>query len=113
MTTQLNLQADQPGVYPGLSAHFSGDGFSDMSFDVHAVTNEQFAQWSSSTRGRGPQLDDETYRGLLQQSQNLQPYTYGSVQPGLFMRITRQELPPGDGPQAAQPRSIVSMQPAH
>ena len=34
MTTQLNLLADQPGTYDGLSAQFSGDGFSDMRFDV-------------------------------------------------------------------------------
>jgi hypothetical protein len=33
MTTELYLQADHPGIYPGLSAHFSGDGFSDMAFD--------------------------------------------------------------------------------
>ena len=37
MTTQLNLLADRPGDYPGLSANFSGDGFSDMRFLVHAV----------------------------------------------------------------------------
>src|SRR5499427_7717421 len=30
MTTHLNLLADQPGEYPGFSAMFSGDGFSDM-----------------------------------------------------------------------------------
>src|SRR3984885_84273 len=34
MTTQLNLQADRPGIYHGLSAHFSGDGFSEMAFDL-------------------------------------------------------------------------------
>ena len=33
MVSQLNLQADQPGKYLGLSAHFSGDGFPDMRFD--------------------------------------------------------------------------------
>ena len=27
MATQLNLLADQPGTYPGLSAQFSGEGF--------------------------------------------------------------------------------------
>jgi len=32
MTTQLNLQADKPGIYTGLSAQFSGPGFSDMRF---------------------------------------------------------------------------------
>src|ERR1700722_8452780 len=32
MTTRLNLQADRPGIYRGLSAQFSGAGFSDMDF---------------------------------------------------------------------------------
>src|SRR5215218_834476 len=30
MTTRLNLMADRPGVFPGRSAHFSGDGFPGM-----------------------------------------------------------------------------------
>jgi cytochrome o ubiquinol oxidase subunit 2 len=34
MVTRLNLKADQPGTYEGLSAQFSGDGFSDMRFDL-------------------------------------------------------------------------------
>ena len=37
MATRLNLQADRPGRYPGLSAQYSGEGFSDMHFDVLAV----------------------------------------------------------------------------
>ena len=32
MTTHLNLLADKPGEYPGISANFSGDGFADMHF---------------------------------------------------------------------------------
>ena len=47
MTTRLNLQADRPGVYRGLSAQFSGDGFSDMRFDVVAVSPDGFARWLS------------------------------------------------------------------
>ena len=43
MTTQLNLRADAPGTFLGLSSHYSGDGFSDMHFDVQAVPAEQFA----------------------------------------------------------------------
>src|SRR5208282_2731073 len=30
MTTHLNLLADRPGEFPGISANFSGDGFADM-----------------------------------------------------------------------------------
>src|SRR6202035_1422580 len=37
MTSRLNLRADKAGTYRGLSSHFSGDGFSDMGFDVNVV----------------------------------------------------------------------------
>lgn len=102
MRTQLNLQADLPGVYPGLSAHFSGDGFPGMAFDVQAVSPEEFAQWTAATRGSGPVLDEAAYRKLLKQSQNVSPYTYRSVQSGLFDEILEQRLPPGEGPPTAQ-----------
>ena len=100
MTTRLNLQADRPGVYPGLSAHFSGDGFPGMAFDLHAVSPEQFAQWAAATRVNGPSLDEAAYRELLRQTQDVDPYTYRSVQPGLFNDIVEQRLPPGEGPPA-------------
>ena len=98
MTTRLNLQADQLGVYPGLSAHFSGDGFPGMAFDVHVVSPEQFTQWAADTRGAGPVLDEAAYRKLLEQTQNVSPYTYRSVRSGLFDDIVEQRLPPGEGP---------------
>jgi cytochrome o ubiquinol oxidase subunit II len=100
MTARLNLQADRPGIYPGLSAHFSGDGFPGMAFDVHAVSPEQFTQWSADARATGPVLDEAAYRELLKQTQNVSPYTYRSVQAGLFDDIVEQRLPPGEGPPA-------------
>jgi cytochrome o ubiquinol oxidase subunit 2 len=102
MTTRLNLQADRPGVYFGLSAHFSGDGFPGMAFDVHAVSPEQFREWAATTRVTGPVLDETAYRKLLTQSQDVSPYTYRSVQTGLFEGIVEQRLPPGDGPPTAR-----------
>ena len=104
MTTQLNLQADQPGIYPGLSAQFSGDGFSDMAFDLRAVTAEEFSAWTAATGASGPMLDEAGYRNLLKQSQNVKPYTYRSVQPGLFDAIVMQRLPPGEGPGSTAPQ---------
>ena len=50
MTTRLNLRADTPGTFEGLSAHFSGDGFSDMHFEVHVVPAAQFASWARRRR---------------------------------------------------------------
>jgi cytochrome o ubiquinol oxidase subunit 2 len=98
MVTQLNLQADQPGDFLGLSAQFSGDGFPGMTFTVTSLPTEQFARWIATVRGAGPDLNDSAYRFLLRQSQNIRPYTYRSVQLGLFDRIARLQFPPGEGP---------------
>jgi cytochrome o ubiquinol oxidase subunit II len=102
MTSRLNLQADRPGTYLGFSAHFSGDGFPGMAFDVHAVSPEEFTQWATATRVSGPVLDETAYRKLLKQSQDISPYTYRSVQSGLFEDIVAQRLPPGEGPPTVQ-----------
>jgi len=108
MTTQLYLQADRPGIYHGLSAHFSGDGFSDMAFDLQAVTPEQFSAWATATSDSGPMLDESTYRKLLTQTQNLKPYTYRAVQRDLYDDIVLQRLPPGEGPPTGQVNTAVS-----
>jgi len=102
MATQINLQADQPGTYPGLSANFSGDGFSDMHFTLEAVDSGTFNSWVEQTRARAtsPALDDASYRDLLRQTSNIQPYTYRAVDTGLFDRIVSLQLPPGEGPPA-------------
>ena len=101
MTARLNLEADRPGDYFGLSAHFSGDGFPDMTFDVRAVSRQEFTDWLVATHRSGPALDDAAYRGLLQQSRNVAPYTYRTVRSGLFEDIVAERLPAGEGPPAA------------
>ena len=98
MRTQLNLQADAPGTFRGLSSHFSGDGFSGMHFDVQAVPAEQFAAWVDATRNTGPTLDADSYAELAKQSMNVSPFTFGAADPELFTRIVMQQLPPGPGP---------------
>lgn len=98
MVAQLNLRADVAGVYPGRAAHFSGDGFSDMHFDVRAVPLADFTNWAATTRTSGPVLDGTSYRLLLRQTQNVKPYTYRRITPDLFTAILQQKLPPGDGP---------------
>ena len=100
MATQINLQADQPGTYPGLSANFSGDGFSDMRFTLESVDSEQFNTWVASAATSGEVLDDTAYRSLLRQTSNIQPHTYREVAPGLFNRIVSLQLPSGEGPPA-------------
>jgi cytochrome o ubiquinol oxidase subunit 2 len=100
MVSQLNLQADKPGKYLGMSTHFSGDGFPDMRFDPVAVPAAQFATWASGVKGAP--LDRATVADLLKQSRAVEPYTYRGVDPTLFDAIAAQKLPPGEGPQSGR-----------
>jgi cytochrome o ubiquinol oxidase subunit 2 len=90
MTTHLNLLADRPGKYPGLSTNFSGDGFSDMRFTVTAVPAGDFDGWVATVRGSGSELDDPGYAELTKASSAVPPTTYRSVDPQLFKRIVDQ-----------------------
>ncbi len=98
MATQLNLEADREGDFPGLSTHLSGDGFSDMNFMVHAVSADAFESWLGKAQGAGSKLDQASYGQLAKQSSAVPPMTFGAVDPGLFEAIVAQKLPPGPGP---------------
>jgi cytochrome o ubiquinol oxidase subunit 2 len=98
MTTQLHLKADHPGTYLGLSAQFSGDGFSGMNFTARAVPEDEFEKWVANAKQSGPALDGAAYAALKKQSQNVPPFTYRAIDPNLFQAVATQEIPPGPGP---------------
>jgi cytochrome o ubiquinol oxidase subunit 2 len=98
MQTQLFLAADQPGTFYGQSSHYSGDGFSDMHFEVHALPAADFTAWVAKIRNNGPSLTTQGYNDLAKQTQNVAPFTYGAVEPDLFQKILTHALPPGPGP---------------
>src|SRR6266481_2412500 len=93
MATHLQLQADHPGAYPGLSAQFSGDGFADMRFTVDAVPAQQFEQWVATTRDSGPVLDAQTYAELAKPSEAVASFTYRAVARDLFNTILSTRSP--------------------
>ncbi|MEA3180918.1 MAG: cytochrome o ubiquinol oxidase subunit [Gammaproteobacteria bacterium] len=87
MTTQLNLLADHPGSYSGLSAQFSGEGFSDMRFEVVAVAAAAFQSWVDTTHAAGGVLDRPTFEQLARPATEHAVRTYGEVTTGLFNSI--------------------------
>jgi cytochrome o ubiquinol oxidase subunit 2 len=99
MVTRLNLRADQEGNYQGLSAHFSGDGFPDMLFDVHVISALAFPEWVANTERSDQVLNADSYNKLAQQSIETTRASYRLADPGLFGKIATQEIPPGPGPQ--------------
>ncbi|MFB2538046.1 ubiquinol oxidase subunit II [Acinetobacter sp. c3-l95] len=64
MQTQLHLIADNPGVYRGFSANYSGYGFSQMRFKAHSVTDADFAQWVDTIKaGQGASIVVDEEKG--------------------------------------------------
>jgi cytochrome o ubiquinol oxidase subunit 2 len=98
MATQLNLSANTPGIYRGLSSHYSGDGFSGMHFEVDARPAADFDAWAATARDGGPSLTAQSYAELAKQSIDVAPFTYHDIDPDLFKKIVAQALPPGPGP---------------
>ncbi|WP_294047224.1 ubiquinol oxidase subunit II [Sphingomonas sp.] len=89
MATTLNLRADAPGRYRGLSANYSGKGFYGMQFAVDAVPAAQFDGWVGQARQAQAVLDVPAYRALLGDGERVAPATWRGVAPGLFDAIVR------------------------
>jgi cytochrome o ubiquinol oxidase subunit 2 len=98
MTTQLHLKADVAGDYHGLSSHFSGDGFADMNFEVHAVPAADYAQWAGRGREAKQTLDAASYDELKQQSSKVAHAIYRLDDPELFAAIATRQIAAGPGP---------------
>jgi cytochrome o ubiquinol oxidase subunit II len=101
MVTELNLQADKTGVYHGLSAQFSGDGFSGMGFNTEVVSASAFNQFVANTHTLPGNLDEDIYKNLSHPSQAVPVQLFGNVSGGLFESIVSRRLPAGEGPPMA------------
>jgi cytochrome o ubiquinol oxidase subunit II len=89
MTTQLNLQVDKPGRYEGISAQFSGPGFSDMRFVVTAGSIDEFQHWLVDVRTRGGSLDGATFAELAKPTRAGGELTFGAVPEDPFDAVAR------------------------
>ena len=93
MTTRVSLQADRPGAFRGLSAHYSGDGFDKMHFTATALAPDAFGRWVAQAHSQRLVLDDHSYQALARQFVPKQPIVFGAVTPGLFERIATGRAP--------------------
>ncbi|KGP72308.1 cytochrome aa3 quinol oxidase subunit II [Pontibacillus yanchengensis] len=65
MLTEIYLQADEPGVYQGRNANFTGEGFTKQQFKVYAESPEKFQNWVNKTQNEAPALTQNKYDELL------------------------------------------------
>jgi cytochrome o ubiquinol oxidase subunit 2 len=96
METRLHAVLNKPGRFEGLSANYSGAGFSDMHFTVDSMDDAGFAKWASEARSAQSKLDMPTYIQLEKPSEKVPAIRYAAVQPQLFDRIVGMCTKPGE-----------------
>lgn len=93
MRSELNLLADEPGVFIGRNTMYSGDGFPDQHFKAHALSEEDFSGWQEKVSSQASKLDAETYLELHKQSIANPVAYYSSFETDLFKLILRKYSP--------------------
>ena len=95
MQTADNLVASVPGTYRGISANFSGGGFSGMTFKVKAMSESDYKQWLSKVASSTKTLNAQKYLELDRPSSNVPVTYYSHVNPDLFAQILMGKLAAG------------------
>ncbi|GLQ88058.1 ubiquinol oxidase subunit II [Dyella flagellata] len=95
MQTTLQAVINRPGDYWGMSANYSGAGFSYMNFTFHGMSEDDFAKWVAQAKSHGDTLDQASYATLEAPSQRNPVRYYGSVAPGLYQSILNRCVQPG------------------
>lgn len=91
MTTRLNLIANEAGEFDGISANYSGAGFTGMKFKAIARDSEQdFEKWVSAVKHSPATLNDDSYAQLAKHSENNPVSYYGSVDSQMFQHVVMQ-----------------------
>jgi cytochrome o ubiquinol oxidase subunit 2 len=95
METKLHAVLNKPGRFEGISANYSGAGFSDMRFAVEGMDGAAFERWAAGVRSSGKALDAGEYARLEKPSEKVPVIRYGTIAPGLFTRIVGMCALPG------------------
>ncbi|HYG06077.1 MAG TPA: ubiquinol oxidase subunit II [Stenotrophomonas sp.] len=90
MQTKVHLIANEPGEYFGISANYSGHGFSKMDFAVHATDNAGYQAWLQKVKASPQRMDAAAFQALAANRNDTEryPVTYfASVQDGMFKSL--------------------------
>ena len=95
MQTMLHAVINAPGDYEGMSANYSGAGFSGMHFRFHGLDQAGFDQWVEKNRSTTAALDRDSYLALEKPSENDPVRRWGTVDPDLYRLILNRCVQPG------------------
>ncbi|WP_052703133.1 ubiquinol oxidase subunit II [Paenibacillus beijingensis] len=86
MAMRMWVQADEPGVFSGKGANFSGEYFERMQFNVVSQTESEFNNWVAESKKSTQTLDQAAYAKLSEKN-TMGEQTFGSMDQNLFAQI--------------------------
>ncbi|MCG7601812.1 ubiquinol oxidase subunit II [Halomonas sp. McH1-25] len=90
MDNDLNLIAEEEGVYPGRSTNYSGAGFSEMLFEAQVTSPEEFEAWVEKVRQAPESLSfEQGYEELAAPTIGHPVEYYSNVSPELYENIVQ------------------------
>jgi len=95
MRSTMHAVLNRPGQFEGMSANYSGAGFSDMRFKLYGVDQGGFDGWVARVKGSGRTLDTKGFLDLQRPSQRVPAMYFSGVEAGLFNRIYNRCVAPG------------------
>ncbi|MDU5454735.1 cytochrome o ubiquinol oxidase subunit II [Pseudescherichia vulneris] len=97
MQTKLHLIANEAGTYDGISANYSGAGFSGMKFKAIATPDAAtFNQWVAQAKQSPKVMNDmDAYNKLAAPSEYNKVEYFSSVKPDLFVNVINKFMGPG------------------
>ncbi|NEI68724.1 ubiquinol oxidase subunit II [Rhizobium lusitanum] len=87
METKLHAVINHPGEFQGLSANYSGAGFSNMRFKFHGLDQADFDQWIQKAKSQGSALGRPEYLALAKPSERNPVQYFNAVDDGLYNAI--------------------------
>jgi cytochrome o ubiquinol oxidase subunit 2 len=95
METKLNAVINKEGEFMGMSAHYSGTGFSRMNFGFHGLSGQGFDEWVSKAKAAASPLARDAYLELEKPSEAVPVRYYSTVENGLYDAILGMCVRPG------------------
>lgn len=87
METKLHGVINEPGVYDGFSANYSGAGYSHMKFKFHGLGESEFDAWVKQNKDSGTSLSRDAYLLLAEPSIDDPVQRFATVDPTLYDAI--------------------------
>ena len=107
MQNQVHLIANEEGVYKGMSANYSGKGFSGMKFTATATSADKFDEWVMKVKQSAKGLQMADYEQLAKPTENNAVEYFSSLKSGLYQDIINKYMDPAMAHNADQSQPMT------